>query len=406
MARGGEFDVSGVSRFPSRTLGTQRFKCDVGVPLADQPLLGHNRWHPEIKPLVELDPGDDVILESAGYDDYQLRDDDSLLDVESIDLSRTHPLTGPIFIRGAQPGDLLVVDLLEIAPLSGVGYSCVIPQIGGILKDVFPGGFKSVWYMKGAAYAESRHVPGVRIPALPHPGVIGVAPSAELLALWNRREAPLVEAGTAYGPNSATALLRGNSEPRALAEAARTVPPRENGGNVDIKNLSVGSRAYFPVFVEGGLLSIGDLHFAEGDGEATWNAIEMDGMTWLRVDLIKGGADRYRLTTPTFQPGPFEPSFGNRYLTFTGFCFHGEHQGSNDCTFAAREAMLRAIDYLTLFGYTGEQAYTILSVAPIEMRISGITDVPNACVTLSLPIDIFDQDVLPNKLKSGGRSFR
>jgi len=395
------FARAGVSRFGTRDLGAQRFACEVGVPLAQQPRLGHNRWHPEIEPLVRLDPGDDVILESAGYDDYQLRDDDSLVDVESIDLSRTHPITGPVHVNGAQPGDLLVVDLLDLAPLSGVGYSCVVPAIGGILKDVFPRGFKSVWYMRGAAYAESRHIPGVRIPALPHPGVIGVAPSAELLATWNRREAPLVGTGEAYGPNPATALLRGNTDPTALAEAARTVPPRENGGNVDIKNLSIGSRVYFPVFVEGALFSIGDLHFAEGDGEATWNAIEMDGVSWLRFDLIKGGAADRRLTSPVFQPGPFEPDFGKRYLTFTGFCFAQERQASNDCTFAAREAMLRAIDYITQFGYTGEQAYTILSVAPIEMRISGITDVPNACVTLSVPVDIFDQDILPATLRRG-----
>jgi formamidase len=180
------------------------------------------------------------------------------------------------------------------------------------------------------------------------------------------------------------------------AEAARTVPPRENGGNVDIKNLSSGSRIYFPVFVPGALLSVGDLHFAEGDGEATWNAIEMDGVTWLRAGLIKGGATKYNVRTPMFQPGPVEPQFGNRYLTFTGFNFRGSQQAFNDCTMAAREAMLQAIDHLTHFGYSGEQAYTLLSVAPIELRISGITDVPNACVTLYLPLDIFDQGILPH----------
>ena len=393
------FTESGVSRHPTRDLGVRRFRCEVGVPLAAQANLGHNRWHPDIPPLVEVDPGEELVLESAGYDDYQLRDDDSLADVETIDLSRTHPLTGPVFVHGAKPGDLLVVDLLDVAPLSGVGYSCVIPEIGGILKDVFPSGFKSVWYMRGSAYAESRHVPGVRIPALPHPGVIGVAPSHELLRTWNEREAPLVADGRAYGPEPKTALLRGNTDATALSAAARTVPPRENGGNVDIKDLSLGARAYFPVFVDGGLLSVGDLHFSEGDGEATWNAIEMDGATWIRVDLIQGAAQRYGLRTPVFQPGPFRPQFGDRYLTFTGFCFRDHEQRSNDCTFAAREAMLQAIEYLMKFGYSGEQAYTILSVAPIEVKLSGVVDVPNSCVTLYLPIDIFDKDLLPRRLQ-------
>ena len=392
------FSSSGISRFEDRDLGAPRVRCEVGMPLSGQRNIGHNRWHPDIPPLIEIEPGGEVILETPGYDDYQLQDDDSTADVTAMDLTRVHPLAGPVAVRGAEPGDLLVVDLLELSPLSGVGYSCVIPEIGGILRDVYPAAYKSVWYMRGNVYAESRHIPGVRIPALPHPGVIGVAPSHEMLARWNEREAPLAADERAYPPHAETALFRGVGPAQhasMAAEAARTVPPRENGGNVDIKNLSSGSRIYFPVFVPGALLSVGDLHFAEGDGEATWNAIEMDGATWLRAGLIKGGTTKYNVRTPMFQPGPVEPQFGNRYLTFTGFNFRGNQQAFNDCTMAAREAMLQAIDHLTNFGYSGEQAYTLLSVAPIELRISGITDVPNACVTLYLPLDIFDQGILP-----------
>ena len=397
------FARTGVSRFADRDLGVMRVRCEVGKPLAQQRQLGHNRWHPDVPPIATLNPGEEVILETPGYDDYQLRDNDEVRDVEGMDLGRVHPLAGPVAVRGAEPGDLLVVDLLELAPLSGVGYSCIIPRIGGILRDVFPRAFKSVWYMRGNVYAESRHVPGVRVPALPHPGVIGVAPSQELLRQWNQREAPLTREEwhgglKAYPPEPSTAVLRtleGARLQAAAAEAARTVPARENGGNVDIKNLSSGSRVYFPVFVPGALLSVGDLHFAEGDGEATWNAIEMDGVTWLRVNLIKGAARKYGIRSPVFQPGPIEPRFGNRYITFTGFCFRDSEQAFNDATMATREAMLRAIDYLTKFGFSGEQAYTILSVAPIEVRVSGIVDVPNTCVTLSLPLDIFDKDVLP-----------
>ena len=284
------FSSSGISRFEDRDLGAPRVRCEVGMPLSGQRNIGHNRWHPDIPPLIEIEPGGEVILETPGYDDYQLRDDDSTADVSAMDLTRVHPLAGPVAVRGAEPGDLLVVDLLELSPLSGVGYSCVIPEIGGILRDVYPAAYKSVWYMRGNVYAESRHIPGVRIPALPHPGVIGVAPSHEMLARWNEREAPLAADERAYPPHAETALFRGvgpTKHASMAAEAARTVPPRENGGNVDIKNLSSGSRIYFPVFVPGALLSVGDLHFAEGDGEATWNAIEMDGVTWLRAGFIK-----------------------------------------------------------------------------------------------------------------------
>ncbi len=394
------FSESGVSRFDDRDMGAPRIRCEVGKRLSEQRDIGHNRWHPEVPPLIEIEPGGEVILEAPGYDDYQLQDNDNTNDVSTMDLTRVHPLAGPVAVRGAEPGDLLVVDLLELSPLSGVGYSCIIPEIGGILRDIYPEAYKSVWYMRGNVYAESRHIPGVRIPALPHPGVIGVAPSHEMLIQWNDREAPLALEERAYPPHAETAVFRGvhgAKHSSMAAEAARTVPPRENGGNVDIKNLSSGSRIYFPVFVPGALLSVGDLHFAEGDGEATWNAIEMDGVTWLRVGLIKGGATKYNVRTPIFQPGPIEPQFGNRYLAFTGFNFRSDEQAFNDSTMAAREAMLQAIDYLTNFGYSGAQAYTLLSVAPIELRISGITDVPNACVTLYLPLDIFDQGILPSE---------
>ncbi len=392
------FTKAGVSKFADRDLGCRRITCEVGKPLAQQAQIGHNRWHPGITPIAELAPGESIIIETAGYDDYQLQDNDDVSDVVNMDLGRVHPIGGPIYVKGAEPGDLLVVDVLEISPLSGVGYSAIIPEIGGLLKDVFSKGWKSVWYMRGDVYAESRHVPGVRIPALPHPGVIGVAPSPEMLRLWNEREAPLVAKGQAYGPNPDTAVLRGTSGSSfasMAAEAARTVPPRENGGNMDIKNLSPGAKIFFPVFVPGALLSVGDLHFAEGDGEATWNAIEMDGISWLRVNLVKGGTAKYGIKTPIFQQGPVEPNFGNRFITFTGFCFRGKEQAFNDATMATREAMLRAIEYLTKFGYTGEQAYTILSVAPIELRVSGIVDVPNCGITLYLPLDIFDKDIMP-----------
>ncbi|GEL19011.1 amidase [Pseudonocardia asaccharolytica DSM 44247 = NBRC 16224] len=394
-----DFTKSGVSRFPDRDLGVPRFSCEVGVPLAEQKELGHNRWHPDIPPLFECDPGDEVILESPGYDDYQLQDQDDDEDIHTLDLTRTHPITGPVRVRGAEPGDLLVVEVMDVQPLSGIGYSNVLPGMGGPLKDRFPRGFKTVWDLHGI-YATSRQIPGVRIPAISHPGVIGVAPSHELLEQWNRREDPLVADGQA-GPRAdatATAVLRtleGEEWQRVAATAARTVPPRENGGNMDIKNLSRGSKIYFPVFVEGALFSCGDLHFAEGDGEITWNAIEMDGSAWLKFGLIKGGSRKYGIRNPAFRPSPVDPNFGDRYLSFVGYSARGDEQRYLDTTMAAVDAVEQGIDYLTRFGYTPEQAYTIISVAPCEMHVGGIVDIPNAAVTLSIPLDIFDQDILP-----------
>jgi len=370
------------------------------VPLAEQKELGHNRWHPDIPPLHTLDPGDEVIVETPGYDDYQLLDTDDDQDMVNIDLGRAHPIAGPIYVNGAEPGDLLVVDILDVLPLSGIGYSAILPAMGGPLADWFPHGYKTVWDLHGL-FATSRQIPGVEIPAISHPGVIGVAPSHELLQLWNEREDPLIAQGLAVPREDAIGssvlrTLEGAEWDRVASTAARTVPPRENGGNLDIKNLSRGSRVYFPVFVEGALFSCGDLHFAEGDGEITWNAIEMDGSTWLRFQLIKGGMERYKVRAPMLRPSPVDPTFGTRYLSFTGLCARGTDQKYLDTTAAAVDAVEQAIDYLGKFGYNAEQAYTIISVAPCEMHVAGIVDIPNAAVLLKIPVDIFDKDILPH----------
>jgi formamidase len=180
-------------------------------------------------------------------------------------------------------------------------------------------------------------------------------------------------------------------------EAVRTVPPREHGGNCDIKNLSRGSKIFFPVYIKGGGLSMGDLHFSQGDGEITFcGAIEMAGFIDLRVNLIKGGMKKYGITNPIFQPSPVEPKY-TKYIIFEGISV--DEQGKQyylDATVAYRQACLNAIEYLKKFGYTGEQAYTILGTAPVEGHISGIVDIPNACATLYVPSEIFAFDILPN----------
>lgn len=399
MSTGSDFTTSGVSRFPDRNLGVKRFNCEVGVPLDQQKQLGHNRWHPDIPPLVEVGVGEELILECGGYDDYQLQDSDDDQDIRDFDLFRTHPLTGPVRVDGVVAGDLLVVDILDVQPLSGIGYSNILPGMGGPLASQFRQGFKTVWDLRGTE-ATSRHIPGVTIPAISHPGITGVAPSHELLRTWNEREDPLISQGLA-GPRadaiskSVLRTLEGDDWERVAETAARTIPPRENGGNMDIKNLSRGSRVYFPVFVDGALFSAGDYHFAEGDGEVTWNAIEMDGVGWFRFNVIKDGMARYGVRTPMFRPSPFDPKFGTRYISFTGLSASGTEQKYLDTTMAAVQAIEQAIEYLGRFGYTPEQAYTIISVAPCEMHVGGIVDIPNAAVVLQVPLDIFDKDILP-----------
>ncbi len=192
--------------------------------------------------------------------------------------------------------------------------------------------------------------------------------------------------------------LAGAELDRVGREGARTVPARENGGNHDIKNFTRGSRVYYPVHVAGAKLSGGDLHFSQGDGEITFcGAIEMGGYIDFGVDLIKDGMSRYGIRdNPVFIPGRVEPRY-DEFLSFIGISVEDGTNYYNDATVAYRRACLNAIEYLKKFGYSGEQAYLLLGSAPIEGRISGVVDIPNACCSLYLPTGIFDFDIRPGK---------
>lgn len=389
---------------------------DLTKPISEQELPGHNRWHPDIPAVVSVNPGDVFRIECKDWTDGQISDSDSPDDVQDVDLTVVHVLSGPIYVNGAEPGDILVVDLLDIGALQGDewGFTGIFAREngGGFLTDHFPAAAKAIWDLQGI-YTSSRHIPGVRFAGITHPGLIGCAPSHELLATWNQRERALVEAGNAATapwkpqipplaalPNPQNAVLgslTGADFDRVAAEAARTVPPREHGGNCDIKNLSRGSRIYCPVYIDGAKLSMGDIHFSQGDGEISFcGAIEMSGFIDLHVDLIKGGVEKYGMVNPIFKPGPVEPRY-SEYLVFEGISvdeFTGQ-QYYLDAHVSYRRACLNAIEYLKKFGYTGEQAYLLLSCAPVEGRVSGIVDIPNACCTLALPTEIFDKPILP-----------
>ncbi len=395
------------------------FKVDLTKPMDQQELPGHNRWHPDIPAVVSVNPGDVFRIECKDWTDGQIKDNDDPKDVEKVDLTVVHVLSGPIWVNGAQPGDILVVDLLDIGALQGDewGFTGIFAKEngGGFLTDHYPNAAKAIWDLQGI-YTASRHIPGVRFAGITHPGLIGCTPSHELLAKWNKRESELMTSQPdrrTYGaemkgdlatlaalPNPKNAILgqvAASDFDRIAAEGARTVPPREHGGNCDIKNLSRGTRIYFPVYVEGAKLSMGDIHFSQGDGEISFcGAIEMSGYIDLHVDIIKGGMDKYAMLNPIFKPGPVEPRY-SEYLVFEGISvdeFTGK-QYFLDVHIAYRQACLNAIAYLKKFGFTGEQAYLLLSCAPVEGRVSGIVDIPNACCTVAIPTEIFDQSILP-----------
>lgn len=382
---------------------------DVNKGPGEQPVALHNRWHPDIPPVISVKPGEVFRIECIDWTGGQIGDNDSANDVRDVDLTQVHYLSGPVAVEGAEPGDLLVVDLLDLGALrdSEWGFTGIFAKEngGGFLTDHYPEAKKASWHFEGI-YASSRNIKNVRFAGLTHPGLIGCAPSHELLAQWNKREAELIATNPnrvpilAAPPNPQSALLgslKGGEFDRVAREAARTVPPREHGGNCDIKNLSRGTRIYFPVYVKGGNLSMGDMHFSQGDGEISFcGAIEMAGWLDLRVELIKGGMATYGVVNPIFKPGPVEPHY-SEYLIFEGISV--DEQGKQyylDAHVAYRRACLNAVEYLKKFGYSGEQAYIILGTAPVEGRISGIVDVPNACCTLAIPTGIFDFDIRPS----------
>ena len=396
------------------------FPLDPAKPFHAQDPLGHTRWHPEIPPVATVRPGQTFRVDCRDWFDGAVRNDESAHDVLTAPFHAGHQLSGPFRVEGARPGDLLVVDIVDVGPADtqdgspgplagqGWGYTGIFAPVhgGGLLHEHFPDAYKAIWDFTDGR-ASSRHIPGVSFEGAPHPGVMGTAPSARLLARWNAREArlvarrPLRVPPLGLPPLPKGALLGGVPEQEARRislEAAQTTPPRENGGNQDIKDLTRGSRVFYPVFVDGANLSVGDLHFAQGDGEITLcGAIEMGGFVELHVDLIPGGMDTYNIDGQAiFVPGTEAPKYDD-WLTFTGISVtHTGRQRYLDPYVAFQRACLQTIDYLTAFGYSREQAYLVLGAAPVQAHLSSVVDVPNACVTLSLPTAIFEVDLRPD----------
>ena len=242
---------------------TREIRIDRGRTLADQAETGHNRWHPDIPPILECGPGDEVILETRDALDGQLTADTTLAQVGQADLGVVHPLTGPVYVAGARPGDLLEVEILEVAP-EPFGFTAQLPGFG-FLADVFTEPYLIRWRLENGS-ATSEDLPGVRVPGAPFMGTIGLTPGHELMRRTRDREQAALDAGgVVLPPDPAGAVPATEAIAR---EALRTIPPREQGGNVDIKHLVAGTKLFLPVDTPGALFSAGDAHFAQGDSEA------------------------------------------------------------------------------------------------------------------------------------------
>lgn len=364
------------------------FRIDRSKHLGDEPQCGHNRWHPEIEPKLEVAEGEEIGLETRDASDGYITPKTTPADFPTLQRGAVHPLTGPVSVKGAKPGDLLEVEFLDIIPTKW-GFSCIYPGMG-YLADVMKTPFIAHWDLQDG-WATSKQIPGVRIPGAPFMGISGVAPSHAQLEAWTKREAELASrGGVALPPDPASAVPASG---RAATAGLRTIPPRENGGNMDVKQLTKGSKLFLPVAVEGALFSTGDAHFAQGDGEVCLNAVEMSGTAVVRFKLHRGEAQRRKIRFPYFSHASYflAPKWAvpERFIATMGMPIDAD--GSNrmgDTNLCIRNALLQMIDLLHERGFSREQAYIICSVA-VDLRVSNVVDVPNFIVSALLSEDIF-----------------
>ncbi len=374
---------------PSLTaVRSHEVRIDPALPLRREPHTGHNRWHPDIPPIVRADPGDEVILHTRDALDGQLTPTSTSADVARVNLNVVHPLTGPVYVNGAAPGDVLEVKILAVEPARW-GFTAQVPGFG-FLRDAFPDPFLVTWRITGGV-AESADLPGVRIHGAPFPGTIGVAPSRPLMQVIAAREQELLSrGGFVLPPEPADAVP---ADGAIAAEALRTIPPRETAGNLDIKQLCAGTTMLIPVQIEGALFSVGDAHFAQGDGEVCGTAIEMASVFHAQFFLRKGEATRKNLRDVAYFRDTYvqtpELAVPRRFYATTGISVEkGGLNQSENATLAARNAVLNMIEHLAERGFSRQQAYAICSVA-VDLKVSELVDVPNFVVSAVLPLDIF-----------------
>lgn len=291
----------------------------------------HLAWDNSLVPAVKVVSGDEVELELVDASGGQIRRDDDASALTRLDFAAVNPCTGPIFVDGAEVGDDLVVTLLDIATAEW-GWTANIPGFGLLAAD-FPNPHLRISTVRdGVVYFPA----GVELPALPMIGTIGVAPAEP-------------------GP---TPLL----------------VPTEAGGNMDIRQLGRGTVLHLPVRVPGALLSAGDTHAVQGDGEVCGTGVEASSFLRLRVEVVKGAA----APAPWYEHTVRRPE--ERWVATIGI--------GPDLFAAARDATRRAVDLLARrSGLDPLDAYLLTSLAG-ELRISEIVDAPNWVVSMHLPADV------------------
>ena len=305
--------------------------CDYTIHRRDH----HYGWSRDFTPAAVAKSGSTIHFECLDSSGGQLGTGSTVADVVNLDFAKVNPVTGPVYVEGAEPGDVLKVEIREFVP-SGIGWTAVIPGFG-LLADQFTDPALHIWTYDPGTMTPSLFGPGGSMPLKPFAGTIGVAPA----------------------------------EPGVHS----VVPPRRVGGNLDIRDLSSGVTLYLPVEVEGALFSVGDTHAAQGDGEVCGTAIESAMNVTLTLSVLKDQT----LESPRFTtPGPV-----TRHLDAAGY--EVTTGVGPDLLTASREALSRMIDLLCReHGYAPADAYMLCSVAG-DLRISEIVDMPNVVVSFYFP---------------------
>jgi formamidase len=355
----------------------RRLRLDPAVPLRDEPGTGHNRWHPGIQPILTVTPGESFTLETRDGLDAQIQPGSESADINRIDLGLGHPLSGPVYIEDAEPGDLLEVEL-SAYETGSFGFTAIVPGFG-LLGDLFDEPHLVKWSVDEQT-AETTQMPEVRIANRTFAGVIGVAPSSDQLARYEAEEARLGTEGAVVPDPAPEAAI-----PTSATAGLRTIPPRANGGNMDMRQLRAGSRIFLTVEVPGALLSVGDLHYCQGDGEVCGTALEIPGAVTMRVSVHRTHG---RTTVPNLTCVCPEQESGPT-LTTIGFAqpVNGR-RGAMDFWAGSRAALLEMLELLDLqYGLERENAYALCSVAA-DLRISEAVNVPYGLVSCSLPLSV------------------
>lgn len=295
----------------------------------------HLGWNNSLKPVAEIESGSELEFKVAEASGGQLDQTSRAEALATLDFAKVNPVTGPVFVKGAKPGDVLEVEILSLS-LSAWGWTGIIPGFG-LLADEFPEPWLQLWNVKDGV---ATGIPGARIAARPFPGTIGVA---------------LAEPGV-----------------------HSIVPPRQNGGNMDIKHLTRGARLLLPVWVEGALFSVGDTHVAQGDGEVCGTAIESPMTVALRFKILR---DRSISEPEYVLPAGVsaQPDSAGYHVT-TGF--------ADDLREAARKATRSMIAFLVArYGLSRPAAYALASVC-VDLHISEVVDMPNWLVSARFPLSV------------------